>query len=685
MTKTRTKSRTKAVQADEAPTFIEGQACIGDFDIAPENPRAKEPADDGIPQVAGTIAAAGLIERVLVRSGRAGERPLMVLNGRRRLLAARRLLADGRVDETYSIPYRLATNKAAEAAALLLPSEHLPLNTADLIVAIGKLRKAKMSTSAIAKALGYDENEIRQRMHLSTLHPKALLALRKGRIGLKEARLLARLKSTKDQAAFAEQALTYGLSEYQLRQKVTGAHISVEDPRYAFVGAERYAAAGGRTESDLFGELPDVLLDAEILDTEWKARARRVMEVMQAARLGVFLSPYRTTSAPDGFDYLDPYVRVRPNEPEQAQRLDEAQDAQAKAANALSEGGLHAEDADDLVVALAQAKLALAKIHHPARTIGAVTITPCRHHGLALAFSAVPLPEAEDDDEEDDAGDIDQTGGARRAEIEMRPLEISVEGRSHVLHETYTDIATRGLIRDLADNPAAALSALIAQLFKHVGLEGHVYAGESALTIKADRYHRHGFEPLEALDGEVRARIEARRQAYLASGLRPIPWVASLPHGEKMAMLAELVAVTLDLREGRTTSLRPAARVEAMEIADLSGSDISAHWSPDEAFLKVHGKAQLMALLLEMGADETQAKGLKKDPLVTFVAEEAAERRWAPAVLTWQAPASSEEETAEETAADASDQDVVEGAEAPGDESAVVEPIVESEPLDIAA
>ena len=36
-----------------------------------------------------------------------------------------------------------------------------------------------------------------------------------------------------------------------------------------------------------------------------------------------------------------------------------------------------------------------------------------------------------------------------------------------------------------------------------------------------------------------------------------------------------------------------------------------------------------------MGVEDDRAKTLKKDDLVTFVAEAAAERQWAPAALAW--------------------------------------------------
>jgi ParB family chromosome partitioning protein len=45
---------------------------LGDLGLAPENLRFKEPADDGVPQLADTILAAGVVIPPIVRPGRNG-------------------------------------------------------------------------------------------------------------------------------------------------------------------------------------------------------------------------------------------------------------------------------------------------------------------------------------------------------------------------------------------------------------------------------------------------------------------------------------------------------------------------------------------------------------------------------------------------------------------------------------
>ena len=102
-----------------------------------------------------------------------------------------------------------------------------------------------------------------------------------------------------------------------------------------------------------------------------------------------------------------------------------------------------------------------------------------------------------------------------------------------------------------------------------------------------------------------------------------------------MALLAELTALTLDIREERTTLIRRAARAEAAELAELCGADITLHWTPDAEFLKPHSKTLLAGMLEAMGADDVRAEALKKSDLIPWVEEKAAEKTWAPASLSW--------------------------------------------------
>ena len=615
------------------------QVRLGDLGLAKENLRFNEPADDGVPQLADTLLAAGVVIPPIVRPGRKGELPYMALDGRRRRFGLILLRERGDIGDDYVIDCLLAETPAQQAAAIVLPNtEHAPVHIADVITAIGRLRKAKMDTRAISAALGYAELEIKRLEALSSVHASVLEALRLGKLTLKQVRLFARLPDKNQQAQIAQTALDGYFQDYQLRQVVERDRVTVEDDRFTLVGMQRYVAAGGRASSDLFGEYPDFLLDPEILQSAWCARVQPIVEHLQGEGLAVFVGRDAGFGAPDGFDRLA-YVYERELADAQKTALAEARHQVTQLESRLQDLDPWTDDAPVALAPLFSAMALSAGAPLTRSRIGAAMLTPADGHGVAATFYSVPLPVDDLPDEAVEDGGDEAAGGDRYArlanDVEVPRADVEVEGSSHVFHETRTDVATRGLIRDLADDPGAALTVLVAQLFKQLALQSSGGLESSAAQISATRYARGTTSPIAALDGAVRVRLDARRAAYKASDLRPITWVETLPHGEKMALMAELTAISLNVREARTTSLRHSARAEAAEIAALCGADIAAHWTPDQAYLEVHSKKQLLALLEEMGAQDDRARGLKKADLVAFLAESAAERQWAPSALAW--------------------------------------------------
>jgi ParB family chromosome partitioning protein len=630
---------------------------LADLGLAPENVRFKEPADDGVPQLADTILAAGVVIPPIVRPGRKGEQRFMALDGRRRRLGLLLLCERGDITDDYEIDCLLAETRAQQVAGVMLPAtEHAPVHIADVITAIGKLRKTRLDTQAIAAALGYAELEIKRLEALAAVHPTVLKALRAGKLTLKQVRLFARIGDKTQQAEIAQTALDGYLQDYQLKGLVTRGRVTVDDPRFTLVGMDRYVAAGGRVSSDLFAELPDALLDPEVLTAAWRERVQPIVAHLQAEGLAVYLGDDGDFGAPEGFSRL-PYV-YRPDLTEaQSTALNEANYRVTQLSSDLQDIDPEAEDAPGAFGPLVSAMAAAAGAPLSRCKIGAVILSPAgSDYGFAASFYSVPLPasempeEIEDEDDDEEAAETAGRYGRAVADVEVPQADVEVEGSSHVFHETRTDVATRGLIRDLADDPGAALTVLVAQLFKQLALHASGGLDASALQISGVRYSRGSMPPIAALDGEVKARLDAKRAAYKASGLRPITWVETLAHGEKMALLAELTAMSLNLREARTSMIRHGARAEAAEIATLCGADISAHWTPDAGYLAVHSKKQLLALLDEMEVEDDRAKTLKKDDLVAFVGEAAAERQWAPAALAFDQAVEAKDATIDEPA-----------------------------------
>ena len=637
---------TSVALLDQTQSLTKIRIRLNQFGLARENLRFDEPADDGIPQLADTIAAAGVIVPPIVRPGRRGELEYMALDGRRRRMALLLLLDRGVITEDHELDVLLVVDKAAQAAAIVLPNaEHAPVHVAAIIVAIGKFRKAKMDTAFIAASLGYSEVEIKRLEALAGVHPTALTALRQGKLTLKQVRGFARIADKTQQAQLAQSALDGHFQDYQLRNLLESDQVTVQDGRFGLVGAARYLQAGGRLVSDLFGEMPDRVLDPEILDGQWRDRIAPLIEAFKGQGLAVYVGSDSGYRAPEGFESL-PYVYHGDLTEAQKTARIEARARLDEETAILRQAAMEAEGAIDLVANVLTARQQLAQAALTGQSLGAVLLAPSADLGVDVTFYAAPAPEREDDadapDEDDDDAD-EEVGASGVVELVTPQAVVAVEGVKHSLHQTRTDLATRGLIRDLADHPGAALTALLAQLFKHLALKGHVYRGESALTVTTAAYTWGALPAHPALDGEVRGRLEARRADYLASGLRPIAFIDQLAHGEKMALMAELVAISLNVREARTSLLRHGARAEAAEIAALCDADLSLHWTPDPDFLAVHSKAELLAMLDQMAVEDDRAPTLKKDELVAFVAEAAAHRQWTPPALAWTAPIETEE------------------------------------------
>src|ERR1700682_3757269 len=130
------------VQTSAPVAMARIQVRLGDLGLAKENLRFNEPADDGVPQLADTILAAGVVIPPIVRPGRKGEQRFMALDGRRRRLGLLLLRERGDLTDDYEVDCLLAETRAQQVAGIMLPAtEHAPVHIADVITAIGKLRK----------------------------------------------------------------------------------------------------------------------------------------------------------------------------------------------------------------------------------------------------------------------------------------------------------------------------------------------------------------------------------------------------------------------------------------------------------------------------------------------------------------------------------------------------------------
>jgi len=637
---------TTPVPATTAPavifTPVERIVRLGDLGIARENLRYGEPPDDDIPTLAATLKAAGQLQPMTVRPGRGKkEQAFMALDGRRRRLALAILLKAGDIDEDYPVRTYVETDPARQAAAILLTNTAVPVHVADVIAAIGRMLKSKLTITAMARALGYDEIEIKRLAALSGVAPAALVALKAGRITLRQTRLLARLPDRQEQEDIAQMTLDgHGFQEWRVSERLDDSRVTTRDRRCALVNPQAYADAGGRTETDLFGELPPVLLDPDILTDVWTRRARGIAAVFEAEGIAVHVTAGPEPELPDDLEALGHvYNGSLPAEEMSRYRAQREVFTERTEAARVALADVDRPDVADLaIVDMIHARIASDQTGCGGRVVTTMVMWPAPGAGVEVRCYTPEEPEVEDDEDLEPEASRRPSAPPAYVPPEVDAPEPDTEGVNHALHAVRTDVATRGLIRALADDPGAALTALIARLFTLLVRRAYVGRVDSALAITASGFNPANGRIIETLDGDVRRRLEDRRTAWEASGETVIAWVHRLAHGEKMGLLAELTAISLDVREEKTFSIRRRARAEAAELAALCLADITLHWTPDAQFLQPHSKGLLTGMLETMGAEDERAKTLRKTELVDWVAEQAANRTWAPAALSWAAP-----------------------------------------------
>lgn len=161
---------------------------------SPLNPR-KRFDDAEIEALAGAIAADGLLQNLVVRPHPKLKDKFELLAGERRHRAIGKLIETGRADPARLWPARVTPCEDREALMLALAEnvarkDLTPLEEAE---AFRRMLDLKLSKEQIAKAAGCTPRQVELRVKLLTaLSPKALAALKDGKISLEHARELTK-------------------------------------------------------------------------------------------------------------------------------------------------------------------------------------------------------------------------------------------------------------------------------------------------------------------------------------------------------------------------------------------------------------------------------------------------------------------------------------------------------------
>lgn len=235
--------------------------------VSDENVRK---SDDDLSSLCASINAHGLFNPLIVKPiDDIGPGWFQVIAGGRRLMALKKLAADGNINKDYQVPCQVRDDDANGGEISL--AENLiraPMHPADEFDAFNDLVNKGMPEIDIAARFGVTETIVRQRLKLANVAPDIIAAYREGKITLASVMAFA-ISDDQDRQLEVYKSLAEqrdeddgDLSTRTIRRLLTEEKVAGDDRRVAFVTLDRYIESGGGITRDLFAEdEDDVYLD----------------------------------------------------------------------------------------------------------------------------------------------------------------------------------------------------------------------------------------------------------------------------------------------------------------------------------------------------------------------------------------------------------------------------------------
>jgi ParB family chromosome partitioning protein len=209
---------------------------------------------DGIPALAASIAAHGLLQNLSVRPA-SGEGLFEVVAGGRRLAALQLLAKQKQIAADYPVPCDSRDGADATEISLAENELRLPMHPADQFDAFKKLADDGKGPEEIAARFGTTAKIVQQRLKLAVVSPKLIALYRKDGISLDCLMAFTIIDSHKQQEKVWKELPDWARQDAdRIRDVLTDKHIAADGPLGLFVGIPAYEAAGGAVLRDLFDE-----------------------------------------------------------------------------------------------------------------------------------------------------------------------------------------------------------------------------------------------------------------------------------------------------------------------------------------------------------------------------------------------------------------------------------------------
>jgi ParB family chromosome partitioning protein len=572
---------------------------------SPRNVRRKDRKAD-IEALAASIASHGLLQNLCVVPAE-GER-FEVDAGGRRLQALKLLAKTGVIARDTAIACNIVAVEDGREVSLTENVHRVAMDAMDEVDAFAALVADGLSADEVAMRFGVTRRHVDQRLALAGLSPKIKAAWKRGDVTLDAARAFCLVEDHAQQDAVYRSLGRPVTNAPAVRSRLMDGRVRASDRLAVFVGLDAYEAAGGKLLRDLF-DTDAVFLDNPALLT------KLAEEKLQTSVAGWMEEGWAWVETHVGDGRVADLSSTRlhpewrdPSTDEQAE-LDrisgeiEKLDADLEASSV--EDDPRWSTRDDLEAAYELVRQAGRCWTAEAKAIAGVLLSIGRNGEVSATEGLV-----RNDDEkqakaylkqrrEGDAADSDADD-----EADVAPATGRVSALPKAVNRDLTLARTRAIRLRLSGDPDIALALCVAAM-----VQRSLHRSEMiGVSLSAQFRQVDDLPALQEAWSEMEGRLPEDETELL-------DWALGLSRERLLAVLACVVATSVDLAHEDTSPADLRRQAIADRLAQHLDIDMRQHWTPDLDFWVRLPKSTLLSELSEAPGVSGRSERSRQDLL----------------------------------------------------------------------
>lgn len=553
---------------------------------SPRNVRRKHAKAD-VESLAASIHSRGLLQNLCVVPG--DNDCFEVEAGGRRRLALKLLAKEGKLAKNWPVPCHVVASEDGREVSLTENIHRVAMDAMDEVEAFAALIAEGKTADEVARRFGIERRHVDQRLALAGLSPRIKAAWKRGDISLDAARAFCLVDDHSQQDAVFRSLSRPITHAGSVRARLMDGRMRASDRLVVFVGLDAYEAAGGQLLRDLF-DIDAVYIENPALLTKL---AEDKLEHSRAAWLAQgwsWVDLHLGGGRSDTLSRTRFHPEWREATPEEQAELDRIS-AEIEKLDAELEASSVEEDPrwstrDDLEAAYEQVRDCARCWNDEVKQCSGVLLG-VDHEGTVSATEG--LVRIEDQKRADacrrKARSVEEEGEDALTERDD-PRRVSALPKA--VNRDLTLARTRAIRLALSGDADIALALCVAGMV-------HRALHHAELTGVGISCHLRSIEDAPSLD-DARSELEGRLPDDEDELLE---WALELSRERLLAVLAVLVAVSIDLTHEDTSPMDLRKQSMADRLAYQLDIDMTQSWKPDLDFWLRLPKSTLVAAFSE--------------------------------------------------------------------------------------